>query len=163
MSTITCHVGIASGQAWIESPRTGKRVSFTREILPVLPRVYGRIVQSVASGTRAVPFTPDELRAVKAFTDAKAEHEAAKLDNPALHFGMSKTGLSDYSYWLFNHPGQRDAGYALRADDTFTIDCHTTDWPPFGLGLWLRHPRNRCLLAWQRSSTASQRCSRVRN
>ena len=28
----------------------------------------------------------------------------------------------------------------LRADDTFEIDCHTTDWPPFGQGLWFRHP-----------------------
>jgi hypothetical protein len=140
VAPIACRVGLTPAGVFIESPRTGKRLALDAQIKTVLPRVYGRIVQKASMGIHAVPFTLEELQAVKAFGDAQAEHEAAQLDDPPMHFGMQQNRISKYVYWLFENPGKRTGGYDLRADDTFVTDCHTTDWPPFGLGLWFRHP-----------------------
>jgi len=137
---IPCRVGLLPNGCWIESPRTGKRLSFTREIFCVLPRVWGRIVQTTSVGQQIIPFTKEELLAVKSFAEAKAEHEAAKRDDPPIFFGMKFRGVNDYLEFCRINRGVRSGGYDLRADDTFLIDCHTTDWPPFGIGLWFRHP-----------------------
>jgi hypothetical protein len=78
--SILCRIGIANGQAFIESPRTGNRVTFTREILASQPRVWGRIVKAAACGIGSVLFTPDELRAAKSFSDAQAVEKARTIE-----------------------------------------------------------------------------------
>jgi len=140
VTSIPCRVGPWESGYYIQSPRTGKRLSFTRELLKSLPRVWGRIVQKTSQGQLIVPFTRDELHAIKLILDALAEVEARKNDDPPLHFGMTYKGINDYSTFCMNNPDVRKSSYKLRDDDTFHIDCHTTDWPPCGLGLWFRHP-----------------------